>query len=48
MEHFGQAMLFVHNAGAHLLILAFVVWRIMVRPAPQRVEPEPTNLPPTA
>jgi MFS family permease len=46
MEHFGQAMLFVHNAGAHLLILGFVVWRIIVRPAPQRVEPEPTNPPP--
>jgi MFS family permease len=46
MEHFGQAMLFVHNAGAHLLILGFVVWRIIVRPAPQRIEPEPTNPPP--
>lgn len=48
MEHFGQAMLFVHNAGAHLLILAFVVWRIIVRPAPQRVEPAPNNPPPNA
>lgn len=46
MEHFGQAMLFVHNAAAHLLIALFVVWRIMVRPAAQRVEPEPVAKPP--
>ena len=46
MEQFGQAMLFWHNAFAHLLIVLFVVWRIIARQPPQRVEPEPVAPPP--
>ena len=46
MTEFGQSMLFVHNAVAHLLIVLFVGWRILARPAPQRVTPEPTGNPP--
>lgn len=46
MAHFGQAMLFVHNAAAHLLIVLFVAWRIVVRQPAQRVEPEPAAKPP--
>jgi MFS family permease len=44
MQRFGPALLHLHNAGVHVLFIAYVAWRITRRqPAPARVD-EPVTL----
>jgi MFS family permease len=44
MTRLGDTMLFVHNAVVHTVLMVFVIWRIVKRPAAVRI-PVPDDLP---
>ncbi len=49
MARYGDPMLFVHNAVVHLIMVAFVVWRVIVRaPAAPVEKPEDVDRRPPA